>query len=72
MMLSNAELITCKAYLFHVGDLVHVGTDTNRVVRRVAEVMNTTSVKCWVYLRPSRGFARHVRRQKQDAGHEPR
>lgn len=49
---------------FSVGDRLHYSTDTNRVVRRVIRVHGETSIRIAQMLRPSRGYARHVRGEK--------
>lgn len=49
---------------FVVGDRVTISDDTNRMRRRVQEVPNN-STRPLRFTRPSRGFARHVRRSKQ-------
>lgn len=49
------------------GDRVKFSTDTNRMRRVVAGIGKTESAMSFrtlLFVRPSRGFARHVRRKK--------
>jgi hypothetical protein len=49
------------------GDRVRLGSDSNRMRRVVAglgQVESSTSFRMLLFVRPSRGFAKHVRRQK--------
>ena len=52
------------------GDRVKLSTDTNRMRRVVAGIESTesaTTFRTLLFVRPSNGFARHVRRTKATA-----
>jgi len=42
--------------------------DTNRVRRAITEIVSDTAINVSMHLRPSRGFAKHIRRDKQSKG----
>jgi hypothetical protein len=46
------------------GDRVKLSTDTNRIRRRIVDVGSADHFETATYIRPSKGFARHVRRMK--------
>jgi hypothetical protein len=50
-----------------LGQRLVVGGDTNRVRRRVVSVDSETRLIVVTHHRPSKGFARHLRRMKADA-----
>jgi len=59
--------ITIRGHGLLPGDRVRLSSDTNRVRRVVAGIGETeslTSFRTLIYLRPSRGFAKHRRRVK--------
>lgn len=52
---------------FRIGDRVFFSTDTNKIRRRVREINGRCSVGVETFLRPSKGYRRHVRRLKAAA-----
>jgi hypothetical protein len=58
---------TTVANWLRVGDRVNVIGDTNRMRRRVASLDSETQFTMSLYLRPSRGFRKHLRRRKKRA-----
>lgn len=53
------------------GDRIRLPGDTNKTRRVVAGIRKTesdTSFRLLTFTRPSRGYARHVRRKKQERG----
>jgi hypothetical protein len=57
-------MTTSFAHGVRLGDHVRVHSDTNRVRRRVADAGSTTHFETVTYIRPSKGFRRHMRRLK--------
>lgn len=49
------------------GDRIMLGIDPNCVRRRIKRVLDSTRAELETFVRPSRGWARHMRRVK--AGH---
>ncbi len=58
-------ITTSHPISLNVGDRIVFLNDPNRVRHRVFEVLSLTSAEVRPFRRPSRGYARHVRRQKQ-------
>lgn len=50
--------------LCEVGDRVYVDGEPHSVVRKVVRVVDYKTVDVSYYRKPSRGFARHIRRKK--------
>jgi len=46
------------------GDSLRFAGDTNRIRRRVVEVYSRVAFRFATFVRPSNGYARHVRRRK--------
>jgi hypothetical protein len=59
------EVSSIIAHSMRVDDRVSFSNDANRIRRRVVAVDSATSFRTETFVRPSRGFARHVRRMKQ-------
>jgi hypothetical protein len=49
---------------WRVGDRVYIEGDTHGRYHRVKRVMSATAVEIGVYIRPSKGFRRHIRHAK--------
>jgi hypothetical protein len=58
------ELTVVHEAPFRIGDRVTAFGDTNRMRRKVTHVRNKHSVVAILCMRPSRGYARHVRAKK--------
>lgn len=50
-----------------VGDRVTLSIDTNRIRRRVECIVSATTARLSTHIRPSKGYRRHVRREKAAA-----
>lgn len=59
------SMTTSFAHGLRPGDRIMMSCDTNRVRRRVVGVSSNTNFETAMYLRPSRGYAKHVRRMKR-------
>lgn len=60
----KAAMTTSFAHGVRPGDRVTLPFDTNRVRRRVVDVGSATHFETAAYIRPSKGFRRHIRRMK--------
>jgi hypothetical protein len=49
---------------YRPGDRVIFSGDTNRMRRKISKVTSATAFECIERIRPSRGYARHIRRKK--------
>lgn len=56
--------LTADTRGLRAGSSITLSTDPNRVRRRVRRVLSRTEVIVEAFARPSRGWARHVRRMK--------
>lgn len=59
------SMTTSFANVVRPGDRIKLSNDTNRVRRRVVDVGSATHFETATYIRPSKGFRRHLRRMKQ-------
>lgn len=61
-------LTTSRPNWLRVGDRVRCHTDTNRMRRIVVRLDSSHACSLKLYLRPSKGFRRHIRRAKSGGG----
>ena len=57
-------MTTTFAHGMRPGDRITMPCDSNRVRRRVVDVGSATHFETATHIRPSRGYAKHVRRTK--------
>lgn len=63
--MNEATIATRRPHGIRVGDQLHIAGKPSRERPIVAEALSATELRLVVHVRPSRGFAKHVRRQKQ-------
>lgn len=61
----TSVVTTSRQHGYRDGDRLTVGGDSNRVQTKVSKVISATAFEIEKFYRASRGYARHVRRLKQ-------
>lgn len=62
-----SEIAIASTLGFRIGDKISYAGESHRFRRRVEQIPSSTMMAIKLYLRPSRGFARHQRRVKRRA-----
>lgn len=65
--MSNTLTATAVTCTIVPGMRVTLSRDTNRMRRRIAQPLTGSTFLVETFIRPSRGFARHIRKQKSRA-----
>lgn len=58
------HVITHRNHAILPGDQIRISGDTNRMRRVVAGIESATTFRALLFVRPSKGWAKHIRRVK--------